>query len=73
MTFTMMLCPNGPVYAGEYGSLLPVSAKQRPHASPGPIPGDEPNVSCETAAVYPDADMPHAEVDNGLAEARGRV
>lgn len=60
MTFTTMVCPNGPVKLGEYGSLFPVSAKQRPHASPAPNPGAEPNESWLMAAVKPDADLPHA-------------
>lgn len=51
---------NGPVYAGEYGSALPVSAKHRPQASPAPEPGAEPNESWFIAAVYPVADLPQA-------------
>ena len=46
-----MVFPNGPEYAGEYGSAVPVSAKQRPQASPGPRPGADPNESWETAAL----------------------
>lgn len=35
-------------------------AKQRPHASPAPRPGDEPNVNWFTAAVNPLAAFPQA-------------
>ena len=51
VTLTMIDCPNGPVYEGEYGSAFAVSEKQRPQASPGPSPGPDPNVSWFTAAV----------------------
>lgn len=37
-----------------------MSAKQRPHASPAPSPGLEPNASWLIAAVNPDAALPHA-------------
>ena len=50
VTLTTIVCPNGPEYEGEYGSASPVSAKQRPHASPGPLPGADPKVSWEMAA-----------------------
>jgi len=50
VTFTTMLW-NGPVYDGEYGSSVPVSAKHRPHASPGPRPGSDPKESWLMAAV----------------------
>lgn len=59
VTFTTIVW-NGPVKAGENGSLFAVTAKQRPHASPGPSPGPDPNASWLTAAVKPDAGMPHA-------------
>jgi len=35
----------GPGKEGENGSDVPVRAKQRPHASPAPSPGGEPNAS----------------------------
>ena len=50
VTLTMIVL-NGPVNAGEYGSAFAVMAKQRPHASPGPRPGNDPNASWLTAAV----------------------
>lgn len=55
-----MIVLNGPVKAGEYGSALAVNEKQRPHASPAPRPGAEPNASWLMAAVYPDAALPQA-------------
>jgi len=51
---------NGPVYAGEYGSSVPVKAKHRPHASPAPKPGADPKESWLIAAVKPEADIPQA-------------
>lgn len=51
---------NGPLKSGEYGSFVAVTAKQRPHASPGPSPGPEPNASWLTAAVNPEAGTPQA-------------
>ena len=59
VTLTMMVL-NGPGKEGEKGSLLAVTAKQRPQASPGPSPGADPNESWLIAAVYPLAAMPHA-------------
>ena len=59
VTFTTTVL-KGPVYDGEYGSALAVSAKQRPQASPAPRPGPEPKANCEMAAVKPLADIPQA-------------
>jgi len=61
-----MILEKGPVYAGEYGSAFPVKAKQRPQASPGPVPGVDPNASWLIAAVkplaaFPQAGLPHPE------------
>ena len=42
---------------------MPVRAKQRPQASPAPEPGAEPNDSWLMAAVKPEADLPHAEIE----------
>jgi hypothetical protein len=39
---------------------VPVSAKQRPHASPGPPPGIAPNASWFNAAVNPLPPIPQA-------------
>lgn len=61
VTFTIIVL-NGPVKAGEYGSALAVNEKQRPHASPAPSPGAEPNASWLMAAVYPDAALPQADL-----------
>jgi len=60
VTFTTIDWPKGPVNEGEYGSSDPVIAKHRPHTSPGPSPGSDPNASWLIAAVYPDAAIPHA-------------
>lgn len=48
------------MYEGEYGSAVPVSAKQRPQASPAPRPEADPKASWEMAAVKPEAGMPQA-------------
>jgi hypothetical protein len=50
----------GPPYDGEYGSDVPVSAKQRPQASPAPRPLAEPKESWLIAAENPLAASPHA-------------
>lgn len=42
------------------GSTVPVILKHRPQASPGPPSGVAPKESWFMAAVYPDADWPHA-------------
>ena len=59
MTFTTIVL-KGPVKLGEYGSLLPVTAKHLPQASPAPEPGTEPKASWLIAAVKPLADLPQA-------------
>ena len=59
VTLTTMVL-NGPVNAGEYGSAVAVTAKQRPHASPAPSPGADPKESWLIAAVKPLAATPHA-------------
>ena len=60
-TVRTMVSPNRPEYAGEYGSVVPVNAKQRPQGSPGSRLGADPNESWETAVLYPEAEVPHAE------------
>lgn len=72
MTFTTTLWPNGPVYEGEYGSAVPVRAKQRPQASPAPRPEADPKASWEMAAVKPEAGMPQAN-DEGEGGGREEV
>ena len=60
---TTMVFLNGPQYAGEYGSAVSMSANfnaRKRHRARAQRCAD-PNESWETAALYPEAEMPHAE------------